>query len=95
MSAIKFIYRKLLDGEVFGRIEEHRMGGTYFWDVLSADKEYIYWRHYGEGANKTIIENLRWILKNIFEMTPEEFLYNYTTYHEYCRIDECYTHEQV
>ena len=90
MTALKLIYANLLKGEAFGRIEKHRMGGTYFWDVLSADNQYIYWRNYGSSANRLSVKNLEWILKNIFRMTPEEFLFEYTTYTEYRRIDNAY-----
>ena len=90
MSSLKFIFRKLLEGEVFGIIDKHRQGGSYFWEVLSADNMYIRWRHYGESANKTSVTNLKWILTEIFKMTPEEFLFTYTTYNEWKRINNCY-----
>lgn len=91
MSSLKLIFQKLLEGEVFGKIDKHRQGGTYFWDVLSADNEYIYWRNYGSSANKLSLQNLKWILTEIFKMTPEQFLYNYTTYNEWKRINDCYS----
>lgn len=94
MQALKLIYSMLLAGESFGKIDEFRLGGTYFWDVLSADETYIYWRHYGSSANKTSLTNLKWIMTNIFKMTPEQFLVNYTTYSEWKRIDKCYGDER-
>lgn len=94
MSSLKFIYDKLQQGEIFGSIEKHRLGGTYFWDVMCIGNgvggNYIFWRHYGSSANRVSLQNLKWILKEIFKMTPEEFLYKYTTYSEYKRIDKCY-----
>lgn len=90
MSGLKFIYQKILDGEIFGKIDQHNQGGTYFWDVLSANRQYIYWKHYGSSANKTSLQNLKWILTEIFKMTPEQFLFNYTTYNEWKKIDACY-----
>ena len=90
MAALKLIYAKLLAGEIFGKIDEHRMGGTYFWDVLSADRQYIYWQDHGSSANRLSVQNLEWILKNIFRMTPEEFLFEYTTYSKWKRIDQAY-----
>lgn len=94
MSALKLIYDKLHSGECFGKIEKHRQGGTYFWDVLyigqGTGKEYIFWRHYGSSANSVSLQNLKWILTKIFEMAPEEFLFNYTTYNEWKKIDKCY-----
>ena len=90
MSGLKFIYQKILDGEIFGKIDQHIQGGSYFWDVLSANRQYIYWKHYGSSANKTSLQNLKWILTEIFKMTPEQFLFNYTTYSEWKKIDACY-----
>ena len=90
MSSLKFIYDKLRAGEIFGKIEKHNQGGTYFWDVLSANNEYIYWTHYGSSANKVSLQNLKWILTEIFKTTPEQFLLDYTTYDEYKRIHACY-----
>ena len=93
MSALKLIYDKLLAGEEFGTIDQHRLGGTYFWRVLSADKQYIRWCHYGSSANKRTMEDLKWIITVIFRMTPEEFLYKYTTYSEWKRINSYYEKE--
>ena len=90
MTALKLIYDKLLNGVVFGKIDKHRQGGTYFWNVLSADNMYIYWRHYGSSANKTSLQNLKWILTEIFKMTPEQFLFEFTTYDDWKMIDSCY-----
>lgn len=90
MATLKFIYDKLIAGEIFGKIEQHRLGGTYFWEVLSSDDKYIHWRHYGSSANRLSLTGLRWILTEIFEMTPEEFLYEYTTYNEWKRIKKIY-----
>lgn len=90
MSSFKFIYDKLRAGEIFGKIDEHNQGGTYFWDVLRADNEYIYWTHAGSSANKLSFQNLKWILTTIFKTTPEQFLFDYTTYSEWKRINSCY-----
>ena len=90
MSALKYIYDKLIAGECFGTIEPHRLGGTYFWDVLWADAEYIHWKHYGSSANKLSLENLKWILTTIFKMTPEQFIFEYTTYKNWSFINTYY-----
>ena len=90
MNALKLIYDKLKTGDSFGKIDEHRDGGTYFWTVLSANEYYIYWNHYGSSANKISLQNLKWILTEIFKTSPEQFLYDYTTYREWKRIDDCY-----
>jgi hypothetical protein len=40
-------------------------------------EEVIGWRHYGSSANKNTKEDLKWVLDNIFKMTPTEFLQKY------------------
>ena len=78
-NATRELFNRLNAGEVFVEILPHRLGGTFFWQVLSADSRFIYWRHYGSSANKNKLESLAWILENIFNMTAEEFLSKYTT----------------
>ena len=98
MSALKLIYDKLHNGEVFGQILPHRLGGTFFWAVLyikhNGNGDYICWRNYGSSAEKVSLKNLEWVLKEIFRMTPEQFLYSYTTYRTWDQIDQCYQHIQ-
>lgn len=95
MTALKFIYNKLMEGVEFGEISQYRDRGTYFWAVLSGDKYFIRWRHAGSSANKSTLRDLKWILSEIFEMTPEEFLFKYTTSSEWYRIDGCYRTKDV
>lgn len=94
MSALKLIYDKLLAGEIFGKIDKRSQGGTYFWDTLyigmGAGGKFIFWRHFGSSANRVSLLNLKWILTEIFKTTPEQFLFDYTTYNEWKRINACY-----
>lgn len=94
MKALQLIYNKLLDGEMFGIINKHRQGGTYFWTVLnigySNGGQYIFWNHYGSSANRVSLDSLEWIIREIFRTTPEEFLFKHTTYNEWKRIHNCY-----
>ena len=97
MSALKLIYNKLLSGEIFGKIDKHTQGGTYFWETLYVGSgvggEFIFWRHFGSSANRVSLQNLKWILTEIFKVTPEQFLYDYTTYNEWKRIHKCYEND--
>ena len=97
MTALKLIYDKLHKGEVFGKIDEHRLGGTYFWQVLNMDfiQNLICYRHCGSSATKDSLKNLEWVITEIFDETPESFLYEYTTYHEWERINNCYRLKDV
>lgn len=70
----------------------HRQSPYYFETVLwyaysehfpNFGKPYIYWRHFGESAEKPTLQNLRWILKVIFKTSPSEFLMTYSTYGHY------------
>ena len=85
MQALELIWNKLQNGESFGEVLPHRLGGMFFWDVLclSPTGEYIRWRNYGSSANKNTKKDLKWILTEIFKMTPEEFIKKYTTYTKY------------
>ena len=40
-------------------------------------QEYIGWTHYGRSAGKNTVEDLKWILDHIFNMTPTEFTSKY------------------
>ena len=62
------------------------IGGSYFedhygydYDVLWTDekRECLHFRNFGSSAKEFTLENLKWILENIFEMTAVEFKKNY------------------
>lgn len=36
-------------------------------------KKYIFWEHYGSSAHVCTLRDLKWIIKHIFNQTPEEF----------------------
>lgn len=90
--ALREIMENLKFGIHFGKIRPHRLGGYYFdtalWyahseSIADFGKPYIYWRNYGQSANKPTLQNLRWILREIFKTSPSEFLMTYTTYDHY------------
>lgn len=96
LSANEVALREIMDnlkaGIQFGKIHPHRQGGYYFdtalWyayskNIVDFGKPYIYWQHWGQSANKPTLQNLRWILKVVFKMSPSEFLMTYTTYDHY------------
>lgn len=87
MKAIDLIYEKLQEGEVFGTVDIHRLGGTYFHEVLGLHNNYIHWCRYGSSANKNTKKDLKWVIEEIFGMTPEEFLYAYTPYSKYKKFE--------
>lgn len=37
----------------------------------------IGWEHYGSSCEKNTLKNLNWIIKEIFNMTPSEFVNEY------------------
>jgi len=92
MFALRLIFKELKRGEQFGNIMEHRLGGTFFWTVLSMspDGMYIRWTDYGSSANKATLKELKWILSEIFKTTPEEFLLKHSRYSDWKQIDKCY-----
>ena len=76
MTALKEIYKNINSGKKYGYVMEN-VKYPFFAAVLSANEQYIYWQHFGSSANKNTMESLAWILKNIFKLTPEEFLEKY------------------
>lgn len=72
------IYESINNGIKYGEdLENVRF--PIFWEVLSANKYYIFWRNYGSSANKNTKKNLLWIITNIFNTTPEQFINDYIT----------------
>lgn len=47
------------------------------WNDIAHTEKAIGWNHYGSSANKNTLEDLKWVLDNIFEMTPTKFLNTY------------------
>lgn len=76
MTALKEIYNNINSGKKYGYVMEN-VKYPFFYTVLSANEQYIYWQHFGSSANKNTIGNLAWILENIFELSPEKFIEKY------------------
>lgn len=76
MTALKEIYKNINNGKKYGYVMKN-VKYPFFDTVLSANEQYIFWRHFGSSANKNTIGNLEWILENIFKLTPEEFIEKY------------------
>lgn len=74
-AALDQIYTAINNGAKYG----HMLKGTdIFWRVLYITRGgYIGWSHFGESANENTKEELAWILREIFETTPSEFLRTY------------------
>ena len=99
------IYNNLQAGITYGEDmdKEHHSWITYpyfdtvLWLMANSPhtaEEVIGWRHYGSSANKNTLEDLKWILDNIFEMTPTEFTSKYITNKESKLLDESYEDEK-
>ena len=54
--------------------------------TLSPDKKYIRWNNYGGSSNKNTLEDLNWIITEIFNKTPEEFKNEYITSADYQKM---------
>lgn len=84
-KALETIYNELNAGAVYGRdITQYASGKKPRFPYFDANlyitpAGFIGWTHYGSSANKNTIHDLEWILENIFETTPEEFLKKYIT----------------
>lgn len=76
MDALHMIMDALKSGKTYGKTEHGRMG-DYFWWQLYKSGEFIYWRHFGQSANRCTLKDLAWIIENIFDTTPEKFMADY------------------
>lgn len=84
-ALLKEIFRNLQNGRIYGR-DVTNVTYPYFdrvlyliWDDAGHTKKAIGWSIYGSSANKNTIEDLKWVLDNIFEMKPSEFIATYKT----------------
>ena len=79
MSAIEFIYQELNNNRVFCK-HVTNVKYPYLWQVLYlTPHNYIGWTHYGSSAAPNTIYGLSWILKNIFNMSAEQFIESYVS----------------
>lgn len=76
--ALHKLFDDLKSGESYGE-ELRNVRFPCWYPVLEYDriKSLFYWRHYGSSANYATLEDLKWILAVIFEMSAVEFLEKY------------------
>lgn len=86
-SEIQAIRESITSGTVFCGIESNRGIGT-----IRADKNLLFWNHFGSSANKNTNDDLRWIVETIFSNCSEIVPCEYSDYHmNYIPIDSRYT----
>ena len=76
MDALHTIMNDLKSGKTYGKTEHGRMC-NYFWWELYKSGDLIYWRHFGQSANRCTLKDLEWIIRVIFRTTPEKFVTEY------------------
>lgn len=78
---LKEIFDNISNGKVYGEyiLNNNTQKRDLFWAVLytTFDRKYIVWRYYGGSFNKHVLKDLKWILENIFECKPSEFIEKY------------------
>lgn len=75
-DVLKQIYYNLNNGGSYGEYIEtqpHMDEKYLFWDVLKFHNRFIWYRHFGSSVIEKTIDNLAWVITNIFDMTPVEF----------------------
>lgn len=67
---------KFLDKGYFIKIPcEHGSTGI-LWEKYGRDcKKYIYWKNFGESANRRNLRDLTWIINTIFQKKGKDFKY--------------------
>lgn len=95
-SKTKALYAMLNNGESFGifeywnHYENKPLRYPLFHTVLVKHycKNILCWDYYGSSANKNTLQDLEWILENIFNMTADEFIKKYMSKTEYDRMKQ-------
>lgn len=93
-KALDIIYNNLMNGCIYGNDrlqwrddfpEKEIAGKAMFTTNLFKHycKPVFCWQYYGSSANKANKTELKWIIKNIFDCTPCEFLQKYMTKEEF------------
>lgn len=73
MKELEEIYNNINNGKVYGK--------NYTWgysiNLWLSDKGNIGWQNYGQSWNKNTLKELKWVIEEIFNMTPKEFTQKY------------------
>ena len=83
MSTLREIYSNLVGGGIYEELQPKVFVQEDIWSTVLSygydiDGSPIWrWRHYGSSAARATVRNLGWIIENIFDMTPEEFVKKY------------------
>lgn len=72
------IRKSLLKDRIFSEVRRDDRGEWNVWDVMwISDYGNIAWRHYGQSANPNTLRDLKWVITNIFDTTPDKFVKKY------------------
>lgn len=82
MNALEQIYKNLQDGKMYGYYYAMRFPDFHVCLTVDDSKKYIRWNNYGCSAKENTLSDLKWIITNIFEKTPEQFTSEYSIYDE-------------
>ena len=81
--AIERIYNALQNGDRYGN-PVWNVTFPYFRTVLykytNRGRDYIGFSHFGSSAVENTPEKLEWVIRNIFDMTPERFEKEYISF---------------
>ena len=78
-KAIHQIYNDLQNDFIYGDWSRYPNGERYFRDnmYVTDDGKYIHWENYGASAVRNNLRDLSWLIKTIFDTTPEDFIKDY------------------
>ena len=75
-DALRELFDNLKTGAVYG----HRVTNVaypFFWENIGIHDGYIKWNHYGASANAVSMNDLAFIVFDIFKTTPRAFMQEY------------------
>ena len=75
-DALSELFEDLKNGAVYGH-QVSNVTYPFFWENIGIHGNYIKWNHYGASANAVSMNDLAFIVFDIFKTTPRAFMQEY------------------
>lgn len=75
-DALRELFEDLKSGAVYGH-QVNDVTYPFFWENIGIHGSYIKWSHYGASANDVSMDDLAFVVFDIFKTTPRAFMQEY------------------
>ena len=75
-DALRELFEDLKSGAVYGH-QVNNVRYPFFWENIGIHGNYIKWNHYGASANSVSMNDLAFVVFDIFKTTPRAFMQEY------------------